>query len=195
MMRIQATAVLLFALAGRAFGQAQCAPGTGERVLIHGAGHAFTISAPAGWVATAGYADQPAPALLTRQGETWRDAPAVMYVNTALPDSGQLASAKTVMRDDSLRFVAEYPAVVFATLPSVQTADGRRVFIRKFVGGGYGSVDLVAYVDERTVTPLIVLSSRTEAQLAGALPAFHALLRSYRYVAVGRPTGLPCGAA
>jgi hypothetical protein len=99
------------------------------------------------------------------------------------------------MRDDSLRFVAEYPAVVFATLPSVQTADGRRVFIRKFVGGGYGSVDLVAYVDERTVTPLIVLSSRTEAQLAGALPAFHALLRSYRYVAVGRPTGLPCGAA
>jgi hypothetical protein len=68
--------------------------------------------------------------------------------------------------------VTEYSAVVFATLLSVRTADGRRVFMRKFAGGGYGSIDVVAYIDEQTVTPLIVLSTRTATQLTGALPDF-----------------------
>lgn len=54
---------------------------------------------------------------------------------------------------------------------------------------------IVAHVDERAVTPSVVLSARTEDQLAASLPAFRALPQSYRYVAGRRPTTLPCGGA
>ena len=101
------------------------------------------------------------------------------------------------MRADSVKFRGEYPTMDMDTLPTTHTADGRLVRFRKFAGGGYGSIDLVAYVAERTVTPLVVLSARTEADLTNSLSAFRILLQSYHYVArqAAMSRKMPCGAA
>lgn len=175
--------------------QLRCTAGTGRMVLIHGFRHAFTIVAPPGWTARAGYADQPAPALLYPEDQTWQDAPAVMYVNTVLPDSGRPASIARVMHDDSAKFRGEYPTMWMESLAPIRTADGRVVRLRKFAGGGYGSFDLVAYVDQRTVTSLIVLSTRSETAMTNALGAFRSLLQSYRFVTtrMAEKSKLPCG--
>lgn len=197
MRQIAAILLAIGAIPCLARAQTRCGPGVGRTVLIHGVGHAFTVSAPTGWVAQAGFPDQPAPALLYPDGQTWRDAPAVMYVNTVLPQAGRTASLIAVMHADSAKFQTKYPAMQIDSLPPTHTADGRLVRFRKFAGAGYGSIDVVAYVAERTVTPLVVLSTRTQVELGRALPAFRALLRSYHYVAtrLAQTSRLPCGAA
>lgn len=67
--------------------------------------------------------------------------------------------------------------------------------MRRFVGGPHGNLELVAYVRERTVTPIIVLSARTQSAFDGALPAFYALVRSYEFITSEIRLGdsLPCG--
>lgn len=188
---------LLFAAAFASV-SGQCAPGTGRVALIHGVGHAFTITAPAGWVAQAGYPQQPAPAVLYREGQSFADAPSVMYVTTWTADSiGNLPTPEEALRSDSANFRRKMPKIAIQAIPPMQIGDGRKALLRKYVGGGYGSIDIVAYVREprQRVTPAFSLSARTELDLEEALPSFFALLRSYRVLPPGSKSKHPCASA
>ncbi len=151
--------------------------GTGGTGIIYGPGHAFSVTAPPGWILDnqAGRGDG-LYAVFYRPGESWRHAEAAMYVNTAQPGVG------SIMRQDSLRFMARYPGVRVTARGAIKTNDSVTVPVRQFVGDSSGNVEAVAYVPEATVTPIIVLTARSRQAFENALPAFVELVRSYHFI-------------
>ncbi len=151
--------------------------------IVYGSHHAFTVEAPPGWVLD-NQAGQPngLVAVFYRTGESWEHGTAVMYVNTSSPDSGQDADPLRVIADDSAHFVSEAPGISIRTAPSLHTSDGRIAYVRYFAGLPNGRFEAVAYVAEKTLTPMIVLTSRTRAAFEAALPAFAQLVGSYWFM-------------
>jgi hypothetical protein len=168
---------LLQASAALVLGQ-QAPGGTG---IIYGPRHVFRVTAPAGWVLDnqAGRSHG-LVAVFYRRGESFGDGPAVMYVSTAVPDVGSEARVARVIQDDSARFVREVPGIKVNHAELLRTSDQRAAEVRRFVSDS--TFEAVAYVAERTVTPLIVLSARTQAAFQQALPAFEQLVRSYAFI-------------
>ena len=162
---------------------ASVAQTTGGAGIIYGAHHAFTVEAPPGWVLD-NQAGQSSGlvAVFYRTGESWEHGTAVMYVNTSSPDSGEAADPLRVIADDSAHFVSEAPAISIRSAPSLRTSDGRVAYVRYFAGGPSGRYEAVAYVAEKTLTPMIVLTARTQAAFEAALPAFAQLVRSYWFM-------------
>ena len=165
---------------------------SGRTALVHGNQHAFILQAPVGWVPTF---PPGVPAAFRRETETWRDGRAVMYVNTATADTGDAEPPEQIIQEDSSRFANGSPSLRVESLPSVRTMDGREALIRRFVGHQTGTFEIVAYVRERTVTPLIVLSARTQADYDTAVTSFYALVHSYEFVTshIRLSDSLPCG--
>ena len=73
--------------------------------------------------------------------------------------------------------------------------DGREALVRRFLSQETGNLEIVAYVRERTVTPMIVLSARTQAAYDSALASFYALVHSYEFITsdIKLTDSLPCG--
>ncbi len=165
---------------------------SGRTALVHGNQHAFIVQAPVGWVPTFATG---APAAFHREHETWRDGRAVMYVNTATVDSGDAKPPEQVIREDSSRFADGSPSLRVESLPPVRTMDGREALVRRFLSQETGNLEIVAYVRERTVTPMIVLSARTQAAYDSALASFYALVHSYEFITsdIKLTDSLPCG--
>ena len=156
-------------------------PGAGG--IIYGPRHAFMVTAPPGWVldTQAGKADG-LVVVFYRTGESWQNGDAVMYVNTVVPDSGRQANPSQVMRDDSVRFSRDVPGIGVARLAPMRTKDGRVANVRRFTGDPRGSFEMVAYVAEKSVTPILVLSARSRTGFEAAQPAFRQLVSSYSFV-------------
>jgi hypothetical protein len=118
-----------------------------------------------------------------------------MYVNTATVDSGNPKPPEQGIGEDSARFAIQSPYLRVESLPPITTKDGREVLIRRFLGHQTGNLEIVAYVRERTVTPLMVLSARTTSDYDSELPSFYALVRSYEFITgkIKVSDGPPCG--
>ena len=180
-MTVRVGALMLMAVhASAVLGHAQQVPG--GQGIIYGPRHVFSVTAPPGWVLDnqAGQVDR-LVAVFYREGESWRDGVAVMYVNTVVPDSGHPASPAQVMQDDSARFMREVRGMQVSPAASLHTSDQRVAEVRHFVSEVSGTFEAVAYVAERTVTPVIVLTARSRAAFEQALPAFEALVGSYAF--------------
>ncbi|HET7024698.1 MAG TPA: hypothetical protein VFI39_05795 [Gemmatimonadales bacterium] len=175
--------LLPFALASHLAAGALCAQVPGGAGIIYGAHHAFTIEAPPGWVI-----DNQAGislglhAVFYRTGESWQRGTAVMYVNTAPPDSGHEADPLRIFAQDSVRFVTETPTMRIVSRPSLQTHDHKVAYVWYFSGASNGRYEAVAYVAEKTTTPMIVLTSKTQTAFQRALPAFRQLVGSYSFL-------------
>lgn len=169
--------VALNAVAGPSFAQ-----GPGGGGIIYGPHHAFMIEAPPGWVLDnqAGRSDG-LVAVFYQKGQSWRNGDAVMYVNTVVPDSGRTADPLRVIADDSLRFAQRAPRIRIERRPSLHTKDGRTAYVRHFSGDPNGNFEAVAYIAEKTVTPLLVLTARSRGAFDEALPAFAQLVQSYSF--------------
>jgi hypothetical protein len=172
---------LAFAVFLSSFGAAHAQHPQGGGI-IYGERHAFSVIAPAGWVLD-NQAGQPdgLVAVFYPQGGSWTDSKAVMYVNVVVPDSGHEASVPDVIREDSLRFSREVPSIRITRAAAVRTDDGRSATILRFAGDPRGTFEAVAYVAERSVTPIIVLSARSKATFDSAWPAFTQLVHSYHF--------------
>ena len=156
---------------------------TSDAVILHGPHHAFTVSAPRGWVLdTHGGEADGLPAVLYRPGENWKSATVAMYVNTVLPDSGRAASARGVARADSVRLVARDRDMRVASVVPLRTGDGAQAFAKRFSSSRGQVFEVVAYVSQRTVTTILVVTSRDRRTLDAALPAFREFVRSYRWL-------------
>jgi len=143
------------------FGQSVCDHvRAGRTALAYGAQHVSMLQAPSGWVPDL---EPGIPAAFHRVNETWRRGGAVMYANTWAVDSGRPKPPEQVIEEDSSHFAEASPKLRVEMMPSIRTADGREALLRRFLGDQNGNVEVVAYVRERTVTPLIVLSARSEA--------------------------------
>ena len=151
--------------------------------IIYGPHHAFIVSAPPGWILDNEAGKRMGlDAVFYPHGQTWRDAPAVMYVNPAAPPPAASADAGRVMRDDSARFAAESPHLRIIRAPPLRTSGKRVAYVRYYSGDIRGNFEAVAYIAESTVTPIIVLTARTRPAFDQALPAFRQLVQSYQFI-------------
>ncbi len=153
--------------------------------IMHGPGHAYLIEAPEGWVLDNEVGrSMGLHAVFYPEGETWREAEAFMYVNTVGPARGDTASVEVAARNDSLKFVADNPGITITEADPILLQTGSYAIVRHFTGDVYGNYEAAAYVPEKTITPIFILSARSLVAFLEALPAFEQLVRSYKWLGV-----------
>jgi len=164
---------------------------TRRALIIEGDDHLFMVAAPKGWVLddTAGMGSRIRCVFYTK-GEKWTTAQTVMYVN---PLHGYGVKARTLsalIEEDEKSFRKRAPkgAVIDAgTLPT--GARGKIARVRYFSPNGRAPAEAVAYVPEKELVMLVVLSAKSPGGFQGALDAYRELVSSYAYVGSNREFG------
>jgi len=155
----------------------------GTTAIIYGDGFAYQVTSPAGWVldTESGAADGLKPVFYP-QGRTWANAPAVIYVHSMEREPD--AKLDEVIASETENFKHEaggHPLVRVA--PAVELESGAHVPVRLFSGDRFGNHEAVAYVDAPNTVGLVVLTAHQQSDFDAALPAFRALVRSWRVTA------------
>ena len=150
--------------------------------VLHGANHAFSFQAPAGWVLdNQSGAGQGLHAVFYPEGQTWRESPVMAYARafTLTPD---IKTPAALVADTLRDFRESSPGVIARFDQSLPLAPGRTADIYFFTGDKFGNHEAVAYITEKRTINFFVLSSRDKALFQSSLPAFLALVRSYVFV-------------
>jgi hypothetical protein len=151
--------------------------------LIYGDRHALTIQAPAGWVLdTRSGQRQGLQAVFYPQGERWSKSPAVMYCQV-VGRGREIRDLKGMLEFDQSRFRNSSPTALVEEQPALPAGAGKKAIVRHFSGGAKGTIERVAYIEERTVIVMVVLSCRDAEAYQRSLSAFGQLVASYRFIA------------
>jgi hypothetical protein len=179
--RFLALALLALALSappGRA------APGSAPdsaALIVYGEHHSFFLHVPQGWrqdsdaLKSAGIC-----ALFYRPGFSYENAPVILYVNTADPDSSGLDD---FIAGDFERFRQDSPRLTVKPQQALTTSDGFKVRVFRLEHAvGPTTSELVGYLAAPTVTVIFVASGKTPAKLDLEASAFAALVRGYGWL-------------
>jgi hypothetical protein len=149
--------------------------------IIYGDGHAFAVSAPDGWVLdNESGVNQGLHAVFYPKGSSWKEAPAVMYVNTVRTSPGE--TIESTIAGDLAEMKLKSPNIRMITGLSIATSDKKTAMVRYFTGDKWGNYEAVAYVQEETVFVLLTLTARTKELYENALNAFQNLVKSYAFL-------------
>jgi hypothetical protein len=150
--------------------------------LIYGDRHALTLLAPDRWVLdTRSGERQGLQAVFYPQGERWSKSPSVMYCQV-VGRGKDIRDLKAMLDYDQNRFRNSSPTALIEEKPALQ-AGGRKAEVRHFTGGAHGTIEEVAYIEERTVIVMVILSCRSSEAYETSLPAFRQLVASYKFLA------------
>ncbi len=185
-------ATLLPALPGCLYAQGNNgnSRGTGDTVrlkqqraaLVFGDRHALTLRAPEHWTLdTRSGRSQGLQAVFYPQGEQWAASPSVMYCQVVPRD--EITNRDAIIASDLDRFRGSSPTAVAIAGDSLGVASGLWVPTVQFSGGPRGTIEQIAYVEERSVVVLVVLSCRNTEVFERSLPAFHQMVGSYKFLA------------
>jgi hypothetical protein len=148
--------------------------------IVYGEDHAFVVDAPEGWVLdNKSGVGQGLYAVFYPKGESWENATAVMYVNTAKREESDTVA--TLIEYDTAQFKRGNPDVSVEKAARITTSDDKEAEVRYFTGDQWGNSEAVAYIEEETIFVLIVLTSRTKEAFESAKPAFGDLVKSYSF--------------
>jgi hypothetical protein len=162
-----------------------------KALIIEGDDHLFMVAAPNGWVLddTAGMGSR-IRCVFYPKGQKWATAPTVMYVNPLHGYGEKTRTLSTLIADDEKAFRHRSPhgaVLEGGTLPTA--ARNKLARVRYFSSDGRAPHEAVAYVPEKELVMLVVLTSKTPDGFAGALDAYHQLVASYAYVGSNREFG------
>jgi hypothetical protein len=169
--------LMILAAADPARGATDRSPG-----LIYGEGFSFLVAPPEGWVLDnrAGV-DQGLQAVFYPEGKSWKNSPAVMYVNTGQRTQGE--TLDQFIAGEIADFKKECgPNASVEPRPALALEAGATAPVRWFTGDRWGNREAVAYIDAPNVFVLIVLTARKQADFEAALPAFRSLVASWHFV-------------
>ncbi|HEX6160622.1 MAG TPA: hypothetical protein VF111_10680 [Thermoanaerobaculia bacterium] len=157
---------------------AQTPGGTG---IVYGEHHAFSITAPEGWVLdnTSGR-EQDLHAVFYEEGSSWAKAETVMYANTAVKVPGARTLDELLAYDEA-QFRKRSAKLRVTVAKDIRTKSGTST-VRRFEGDVYGNYEAVAYIDEKKTVVMLVLSARTEAGFLAAYPDFEKLVAGYEFL-------------
>lgn len=148
--------------------------------IVYGKDHAFMISAPKGWILdNSSGVSQGLYAVFYPVGGSWKHSPAVMYANTASRKVEGNETREKLIKYDVSQFKKNNPDAIIGELPPVTTKDNKQAIIKTF---SYPQYEAVAYIEEETITALLVLTARTKDQYKDALPAFREMVQSYIFL-------------
>lgn len=169
---------------------APAAPATRNAVVIEGDDHLFMVASPAGWVLddTAGLGSR-IRCVLYPKGQTWAGAATVMYVNPLHGFGAKSRSLSALIAENEKAFQRRAPRGRISDGGSLKTGAGKSVNVRYFAPDGRAPVEAVAYVPEKELVMLLVLSARTAQGFQQALPAYRELVGTYAWVGSNREFG------
>lgn len=151
--------------------------------LVFGDRHALTLRAPDGWMLdTRSGRAQGLQAVFYPHGERWAASPSVMYCQVVARGK-DIADRNAMIQYDQNRFRSSGPTAVIASGDSIVSGNGTRIPTSRFSGGARGTIEAVAYIEERSVVVLVVLSCRSPEIFERSLPAFRQLVGSYKFLA------------
>lgn len=161
-----------------------------EELVVSGDDHLFMASAPKGWVLddTSGMNSR-IRCVFYPKGQKWSTAPTVMYVN---PLHGYTAKTRTVsalIAEDARAFLKRSPRGKVTDMGKIKTLGGKDAFVRYFSEDGGAAHEAVAYVPEKDLVMLIVLSSKSPQGFQQALPAYRDLIGTYSWVGTNKEFG------
>jgi hypothetical protein len=148
--------------------------------IFYGDGYRFGIMTPNGWVLddSSGYSSGQIGRYYPA-GLSWDQSKAVMYITTADKNTKGHESLMSLLEDDSVQSRNDAPSIKITRLESLMTSDHKVAVVRSFE---FSNHEVVAYVDEKSVVVMLVLSATEESALKAAMPAFQELVGSYFYV-------------
>jgi len=150
--------------------------------IVHGEQHAFLIEAPPGWVLdNQSGVSQGLNAVFYPKGSSWSEASAVMYASMAGKKKEGLNTVQEVIDHDLAKFKRGNPKITMTKGRPIKTADGKTAQVCLFRGDQWGNQEAVAYINEKNVVAILVLSSRSQSDFQKSLPAFEKLVASYRF--------------
>jgi hypothetical protein len=149
--------------------------------LLFGSDHAFYLTAPKGWVLdnTSGVQAGVHMAFYP-EGETWADSPVVAY-GRSVTRGPRLMSVEDLVAATVGEFRANGSADYRAIKQRpVKLASGTEVPIYFFEGDQWGNYEAAAYFLEKQTINFLVFNARSKEAFRRNLPAFRAILSSYR---------------
>jgi hypothetical protein len=160
-----------------------------ELTILYGDDHAFGLVVPQGWTVddTSGIGSK-IRVVLYPKGQTWANAPTVMYVNPLHQKQEQRRTLRQMIEKDVADFKQQAPRGAVSSQAPLQTATGQPAEVRYFAHDGGPPTEAVAYVAEDQLVMLLVLQSRDSAGFQKNLPAFRSLVAGYRFVIGGIQT-------
>lgn len=159
------------------------APKEQRAALIFGERHALTLRAPERWTLdTRSGRAQGLQAVFYPQGERWAGSPSVMYCQVVARGK-DIADRNAMIEYDQNRFRSSSPTAVVTRGDSIVLGNGAVTPTSRFSGGARGNLEQVAYIEERSVVVLVVLSCRNAEIFDRSLPAFRQLVASYKFLA------------
>ncbi len=159
-------------------------------VVIEGDDHLFMVAAPKGWVLddTSGMNSR-IRCVFYPKGQTWSSAPTVMYVN---PMHGYGLKERTVsamIAQNEKEFRKRAPKGRIVEAGTLKTGAGKPAKVRHFAYDGGESTEAVAFVPEKELVMLVVLSARDGKGFQGGLGAFRELVGTYAWVGSNQEFG------
>lgn len=171
--------------------QAAAKPGERKGFVVEGDDHLFMVSAPEGWVIddTSGMGSR-IRCVFYPKGQKWATAPTVMYVNPLHGYTAKIRTVSALINEDVRQFMKRSPKGRVTDAGRLPTGGvGKQAIIRYFSEDGGPPHEAVAYVPEKDLVMLVVLSSRTAAGFQKALPAYKDLLSTYVWVGTHKEFG------
>lgn len=152
--------------------------------IVIGKDHAFTISAPKGWVLdNASGSASGLAVVLYPEGAAGLKGPVFMYANTVSKNQDKKVTLKSVIESDIKDFKVDSPNLKVTDAASLKThTDKNEAVVKYFSGTSADRYEAVAYIEESTVVVMLVMSARTQKEFEASLPAFKELVQSYFFI-------------
>lgn len=149
--------------------------------LVYGDRHAFFVEPPPGWTLDAkSGVREGLDTVFYPTGTSWKEAPAVMYVNTAPRRAG--TKLATFVEEEIAGFHDTNPKLVVQEGEPIAIPGRQPATVRYLSGDQWDNREAIAYLDEKRTFVLFVLTCRTEASYAPSLAAFKTLVASYDFL-------------
>lgn len=153
----------------------------GSSGMLFGSDHAFYFTAPKGWVLdNQSGVRQGLHMVFYPAGQTWKGTPVIAY-GMAVSKNQEVRSAEDQVRLTVDEFRSngnnEYTAEAKG---EVSIPDGRTAKIYFFHGDQWGNYEAAGYIDEKKTINFLVFNARNKADFEIYLPAFKAILASYK---------------
>jgi hypothetical protein len=163
---------------------------TRQALIVEGDDHLFLVAAPRGWVLddTSGMGSR-IRCVFYPHGQTWASAATVMYVNPLHGYGARTRTVSALIAEDEKEFLKRTPRGKVVPAPGMVTAGKKTAIVRYFSDDGGPPHEAVAYVPEKDLIMLVVLSSHTPGGFQQALGAYQSLVESYAWIGSKRELG------
>jgi hypothetical protein len=152
--------------------------------IIYGKNHAFSLTAPSGWVLdNQSGVSQGLHAVFYRSGESWKNATTVMYANTASLEDEAHKTLEQLITFDLNSFRKNYAGIKITDGKDIMISGNVVGKIKYLSGESYGNYEAISYIDAGKTGVMIIMSSRTKEDFEKSLTAFEDLVKSYFFMA------------